>query len=121
MPSSNLLSLQHYRVSLNEVGRPLTCFKSSREFVSVIADAMEAHGAAYFDANILHRDINVGNIMIREEEGGKTSGCLIDWDLCVRVDAMGKVRRQLERTGTWQLMPFHQAPSGSQSTPGHRG
>jgi serine/threonine protein kinase len=40
------------------------------------------HDHAYFNANVLHRDISVGNILINEE--GK--GLLIDWDLCVRVD-----------------------------------
>ena len=42
-----------------------------------------AHDAAYYDAEILHRDISVGNIMI--SEGGGGGGFLIDWDMCVRV------------------------------------
>lgn len=86
---------QHYRMSLNKVLRRLTDFKSSHEFVSAIADAMDgmsstlsltsnasaylstAHDAAYFKAGILHCDVSVGNIMI----GDDGEGFLIDWDL----------------------------------------
>ena len=52
-----------------------------------------AHDAAYYDANILHRDISVGNIMI--SEGG---GFLIDWDMCVRVGPGAKSSGRVERT-----------------------
>jgi len=53
-----------------------------------------AHDAAYYDANILHRDISVGNIMISEGGGG----FLIDWDMCVRVEEGAKSSRRVERT-----------------------
>ena len=73
-------------MALDRVGRKLTEFRSSCELVTAIADAMEglsflthvyfvAHDAAYYDANILHCDISVGNIMISEGGGG---GFLID-------------------------------------------
>ena len=54
-----------------------------------------AHDAAYYDANILHRDISAGNIMISEGGGG---GFLIDWDMCVRVGSGAKSSRRVERT-----------------------
>ena len=40
-PSKEMVPLRHYRMTLGVVGRPLTSFDSSRELVSVIADAME--------------------------------------------------------------------------------
>ena len=53
-----------------------------------------AHDAAYYDAEILHRDISVGNIMISEGGGG----FLIDWDMCVRVGPGAKSSGRVERT-----------------------
>ena len=53
-----------------------------------------AHDAAYYDAEILHRDISVGNIMISEGGGG----FLIDWDMCVRVEEGAEPSGRVERT-----------------------
>ena len=53
-----------------------------------------AHDGAYYDAEILHRDISVGNIMI--SEGGE--GFLIDWDMCVHVRPGAKSSGRVERT-----------------------
>ena len=53
-----------------------------------------AHDAAYYDANILHRDISAGNIMISEGGGG----FLIDWDMCVRVEEGAEPSGRVERT-----------------------
>lgn len=39
--SKEMVSFTHYRMTLDVVGRPLTSFRSSREFVSAIADAIE--------------------------------------------------------------------------------
>jgi len=76
-------------MSLDIVACPLTSFGSSREFVGAIADTMEgresyvdlsqyhtnsllpaAHQHAHFRAQILHRDISVGNILITDEGKG---------------------------------------------------
>ena len=53
-----------------------------------------AHDAAYYDADILHRDISMGNIMISEGGGG----FLIDWDMCVRVVLGAQSSGRVERT-----------------------
>jgi hypothetical protein len=91
-----MVLLSQYRMSLDVVARLLALFKSSREFVSAIADAMTgktsfadsdcrtnlastAHQHAYFDAYVLHRDISAGNISITDE--GK--GLLFDWNLSI--------------------------------------
>ena len=39
--SKEMVLLRHYRMTLDVVGRPLTSFGSSWEFVSAMADAME--------------------------------------------------------------------------------
>ena len=52
-----------------------------------------AHDAAYFDANILHRDISTENIIIPED-----GGFLIDWDKSVRVGPERQSSKKMERT-----------------------
>ncbi|KAF8176468.1 hypothetical protein BJ912DRAFT_699314 [Pholiota molesta] len=96
---ATLTPLRQYRMTLPIIGKSLTDFKTSKEFVSAIADAMKAHDAAYFKANILHSDISVGNILISD-----SGGLLIDWDSCVTVDPAHGLTRPRKRTGTWQFM-----------------
>ncbi|GJJ12264.1 hypothetical protein Clacol_006505 [Clathrus columnatus] len=94
--------LRHYRIVLNEVGAQLTTFRSTRELVSVIHQALQAHQNAY-DAGVLHRDISVGNIMIHESEsGGERKALLIDWDMAKFKD--NNAAGTMERTGTWQFL-----------------
>jgi len=52
-----------------------------------------AHDAAYFDANILHRDISTENIIISED-----GGFLIDWDKSIRVGPENQSSKKMERT-----------------------
>jgi len=54
-----------------------------------------AHDAAYYDVNILHCGISVGNIMISEGGGG---GFLIDWDMCVHIEEGAEPLGRVERT-----------------------
>ncbi|GJJ15492.1 hypothetical protein Clacol_009770 [Clathrus columnatus] len=81
---------RHYRISLNEIAKPLSSFSSTKVLVTAILHAIEAHSAA-FKAGILHRDISSGNIMIYKDEG-----LLIDWDLSKRTADEGA--RGPERT-----------------------
>ncbi|KAF8191341.1 hypothetical protein BJ912DRAFT_830421, partial [Pholiota molesta] len=97
-----LTPLCQYRMTLLVIGEPLINFKSSKQFVSAIADAMKAHDDAYFKAHILHRDISVGNIIICG-----TRGLLIDWDMCAKVHPEKGMARRPKRTGTWQFMSIH--------------
>ncbi|KAF8498369.1 hypothetical protein BU17DRAFT_72336 [Hysterangium stoloniferum] len=62
----------------NEIGRSLTDFRTTKEMVTPVRDAITAHGHAYDKAEILHRYINSGNILITHIGGG----LLIEWDLC---------------------------------------
>ncbi|KJA18898.1 hypothetical protein HYPSUDRAFT_217903 [Hypholoma sublateritium FD-334 SS-4] len=81
-PATHEPGLRHYRMTLNVVGRRyLEEFKSSRELVSAIADAMEAHDGAWFKCGILHRDISIDSILITHDG----EGLLINWDRCIKM------------------------------------
>ncbi|TFY50174.1 hypothetical protein EVG20_g11677 [Dentipellis fragilis] len=98
----DLLSHHHYRLVLGIIGRPLNDFKSTKEMVRAVHHAFLAHWEAYSLANILHRDISGGNILI-VEDGDTTRGILIDWDLSKKM----KVRAEAGGNwwiGTWQFV-----------------
>ncbi|KAG7090292.1 hypothetical protein E1B28_011889 [Marasmius oreades] len=88
---------QHYYLVLEEIGKPLDQFEDQFEWISAMADALEAHQKACEIHKISHRDVSVGNILIYD--GG---GLLIDWEFskCMILETA----RQAERTGTWQFM-----------------
>ena len=62
-----------------------------------------AHSQAYEQAEILHRDISVVNIIITDD--GK--GLLIDWDLCNHLENLANVRRQCEHTVSLSAPPLN--------------
>ncbi|KAH9889981.1 hypothetical protein C8Q73DRAFT_667689 [Cubamyces lactineus] len=104
----------HYRIVVEEVGRPLETFEDGHHLVSVIHDCVKAHRQAA-NVGILHRDISGGNILIYprivKDKGKKRKivamkGLLTDWELSKDVKVTGRRRRarQPERTGTWQYM-----------------
>ncbi|KAF9470862.1 hypothetical protein BDN70DRAFT_769812, partial [Pholiota conissans] len=90
----------HYRLVLGVVGRDLASFRSTKELVTAIHDAVVAHKQVLEKGDIMHRDISVGNILILDT--GR--GILIDFDLCKRLEDMKKEARATERSGTWQFM-----------------
>ncbi|KAG7087838.1 hypothetical protein E1B28_013776 [Marasmius oreades] len=90
----------HCYVVMKEVGRPLTDFKIQKELVGAMRDALKAHQAAYEGANVLHRDVSVGNILIYGQ-----GGLLIDWEFSKVVQPrISDTPRLDERTGTWQFI-----------------
>ncbi|TFK24602.1 hypothetical protein FA15DRAFT_412308 [Coprinopsis marcescibilis] len=110
--------LQHYRMSLKVIGAQLQDFAPTKVLVSAVADAMEGHDDAFWDANILHRDISVGNILVAKDQAQYRaenapadeevdtiqvdSGLLIDWDMSLVIRDTGRPRE--ERTGTWEFI-----------------
>ncbi|OSC96945.1 hypothetical protein PYCCODRAFT_1462170 [Trametes coccinea BRFM310] len=66
-PEFKHLERSHMRIVIDEVGRPLTEFKSTRELVTALRDAVKGHQQAWIRAGILHRDVSVGNILIIDE------------------------------------------------------
>ncbi|KAL4259383.1 Protein kinase domain-containing protein [Pleurotus pulmonarius] len=90
----------HVRFVVEEVGRPLECFSSSKEMFQAIHDAFQGHKQAFEKCEILHRDISGGNILILPKGGG----LLNDWDMAVKVEEAKLGPRAHERTGTWAFM-----------------
>ncbi|KAM4056518.1 kinase [Hirsutella rhossiliensis] len=88
---------------VSPAGRVIGDFKSIRELLESIRDAIRAHQSLYIDGNILHRDISSNNIIItgsKIADGFK--GMLIDLDLAkVRDSGPSGARHQ---TGTMQFM-----------------
>ncbi|KAH9889453.1 hypothetical protein C8Q73DRAFT_159451 [Cubamyces lactineus] len=101
---------QHYRLVVNEVGLPLKKFPNGRELVSVLVDCLEAHEEAYTKANIMHRDISVGNILLipcGEHPVDKQplyKGMLADWESSKRTGYNELEARHPDRNGTWQFL-----------------
>ncbi|KAI9567163.1 hypothetical protein HD554DRAFT_2024342 [Boletus coccyginus] len=89
---------QHYRLVHRIVGRPLFKFECTKQLVTAVFNALQAHSHAFKIAKILHRDISAGNIILTDE--GK--GLLIDWELAKMMDEGGS--RRPDRAGTWQFM-----------------
>ncbi|KAI0636323.1 hypothetical protein C8Q77DRAFT_1052469 [Trametes polyzona] len=58
------LERSHMRIVIDDVGRPLTAFKSTRELVEAVRDAIIGHRQAWETAGVLHRDVSLGNILI---------------------------------------------------------
>ncbi|EPS97677.1 hypothetical protein FOMPIDRAFT_37343, partial [Fomitopsis schrenkii] len=98
----------HMRLVMKTVGRPLSSFKSTKEMVTAIRDALIGHMLA-FKAGMIHRDLNEGNVMIHD--GGIFTGFLLDLDFAgPREPPTGRVvdkraswsqrTKRVERTGT---------------------
>ncbi|KZV60671.1 hypothetical protein PENSPDRAFT_759893 [Peniophora sp. CONT] len=99
LSTASLRSYVHHRLLFRRIGRPLTTFKSTRELCMALLNAMEAHGMAYEDAKILHRDISNGNILI-DKDG---HGILIDWDVCVWLET-NEAEKMGQKVGTWPFI-----------------
>ncbi|KAI9062416.1 hypothetical protein FKP32DRAFT_1652984 [Trametes sanguinea] len=98
---------QHYRLVVREVGIPLKDFPTGDILVAAIVDAILAHEEAFKNAQIIHRDISVGNILILPGSDGTIDGyrgLLADWELSKRREDEEKEPRHPDRTGTWQFM-----------------
>ncbi|KAG6376717.1 hypothetical protein JVT61DRAFT_1735 [Boletus reticuloceps] len=98
--AARLKSHRHYRLVLDDVGVKLMEFRSSRELVQAVSDALDAHEDAVKKSLVLHWDISPGNIIIVNGRG-----MLIDWDLCKLISSKEDGGPQRSTcTGTWQFM-----------------
>ncbi|KAI0631773.1 hypothetical protein C8Q77DRAFT_1159518 [Trametes polyzona] len=104
---------KHYRLVVDEVAMPLKDFQSGSQLVSIIRDAVIAHGEALRKAGVMHCDVSGGNILIYPQVLPDSTtlwmiwtGMLADWELSKAVGAQDQMprARQPERIGTWQSM-----------------
>ncbi|KAL6300807.1 hypothetical protein BKA93DRAFT_752437 [Sparassis latifolia] len=91
---------------VKEVGRPLDDHENSREMLYATFDALTAHREAWERADVLHRDISIGNILIDEDPDNPgyhgvvpkvIKGFLNDWDLCKYKDELDTLLLQFPR------------------------
>ncbi|KAI0904635.1 serine/threonine-protein kinase Sgk2 [Ustulina deusta] len=88
---------------VSPAGRVISDFKTTRELLESMRDAIKAHQSLYTTGNILHRDISSNNIIITEPETADGfKGMLIDLDLA-KVRDSGPSGAQ-HQTGTMQFM-----------------
>ncbi|KAL4252369.1 hypothetical protein ABKN59_004888 [Abortiporus biennis] len=107
--SKKYLPQVHYRFSTRRVGTPLEKYKgSSRNLCTYVAQAMDGHGRAWVDAEVIHRDVSPENILIDEDpEGGSRDtpeGFIHDWDLCKYKEELNAGPAQSVRSGTWPFV-----------------
>jgi hypothetical protein len=88
---------------ISPAGRVISDFKTVKELLEAMRDAIKAHQSLYETGNILHRDISSNNIIItKPETADDFKGMLIDLDLAkVRDSGPSGARHQ---TGTMQFM-----------------
>ncbi|KAI1147673.1 serine/threonine-protein kinase Sgk2 [Nemania diffusa] len=88
---------------ISPAGRVISNFRTVKELLEAIRDAVKGHQSLYETGNILHRDISSNNIIITKPEvADGFKGMLIDLDLA-KVRNSGPSRAQ-HQTGTMQFM-----------------
>ncbi|TBU26695.1 hypothetical protein BD311DRAFT_423068 [Dichomitus squalens] len=120
-PTPDVWPYVHHRLAFKEVCLPLKAFQSSRQLVSVIRDAVEAHYEATSKSRVMHCDISSGNILILptfivsdDDDGNRVvcirwRGILADWELSKPVsepeqDVSSQKPEHEIKVGTWRYM-----------------
>ncbi|KAJ2371024.1 hypothetical protein IW150_004790, partial [Coemansia sp. RSA 2607] len=97
----------HKRVVTTPIGKPLRHLNCPLKLVKVITDVMRTHYRIRWDADILHRDISINNVLFYEtDDGSDVQGLLIDFDHAVDL-SVPKTKRHLERSGTLPFMSIN--------------
>ncbi|PSR76425.1 hypothetical protein PHLCEN_2v8460 [Hermanssonia centrifuga] len=94
----------HHRI-VQELALPLVMMRRSKQLVQAIRNTLVAIRGAYENAELLHRDISMGNIML----DSNMEGFLNDWDRAIRLSASKEARAT--RTGTWRFLSIGQLES----------
>ncbi|KAL7899215.1 serine/threonine-protein kinase Sgk2 [Trichoderma sp. SZMC 28014] len=88
---------------VSPAGRVISDFKTIKELLESMRDAIKAHQSLYTTGNILHRDISPNNIIITDpEKADGFKGMLIDLDLAKELNSGPSGARH--QTGTMQFM-----------------
>ncbi|KAH9895302.1 hypothetical protein C8Q73DRAFT_646034 [Cubamyces lactineus] len=81
--NAKYMERSHVRFVVDIVGRPLSRFKSTKELVMAMRDAIRGHKLASAYGGVLHRDVSSGNILIVDRpipEHPDCKGVLHDFD-----------------------------------------
>ncbi|KAF2193607.1 hypothetical protein K469DRAFT_239099 [Zopfia rhizophila CBS 207.26] len=89
----------HRRLIMRDIGKSIYEASSLRAVVTGLLGGIKGH-ESLLDARILHRDISIGNIMLKM---GEDDGFLIDLDLAIRLDRQ-KASGAPSKTGTKVFM-----------------
>jgi hypothetical protein len=89
---------------VSPAGRVISDFKTTKELLESMRDAIKAHQSLYMTGNILHRHISLNNIIITDPETADGfKGVLIDLKLAkVRTAAQAERGTRLARCSLWQ-------------------
>ena len=88
---------------ISPAGRAVRDFRSIKELLEALRDAIKAHRSLYLMGNILHRDISENNIIITDpEKADGFTGMLIDLDLAKEIGSGRSGARH--QTGTMEFM-----------------
>ncbi|CCU82687.1 serine/threonine protein kinase domain protein, partial [Blumeria hordei DH14] len=75
---------QQAAVAISPFGKSISKFDTPLELIIGLYDAIKAHRSLLLDPNILHRDISVNNVLLKQCEDPKDyGGILIDLDLAI--------------------------------------
>ncbi|KAJ2401822.1 hypothetical protein GGI23_001142, partial [Coemansia sp. RSA 2559] len=93
----------HKRVFTHGIGSPIKFVKSVPELIIVAADVMRCHSEIVSKCSILHRDLSMGNMLVRRDSSGAAHGMIIDFDHAISMGSRDGAPRA-ERSGTMQFM-----------------
>ncbi|KAJ3935921.1 MAG: hypothetical protein NXY57DRAFT_1035691 [Lentinula lateritia] len=99
--------MRFLRGSIQEGLQSLSSLETALECAQVFYDIVQCHHWVYTYPQMLHRDINHGNIMVRVKDG-KKCGVLNDWDLAIWLDKRDGTSTSRLRTGTRPYMAHEQ-------------
>ncbi|KAL7963196.1 serine/threonine-protein kinase Sgk2 [Trichoderma compactum] len=87
---------------VSPAGRVISDFRTIKELLESMQDAIKAHQSLYITGNILHRDISSNNIITNPKVANGFKGMLIDLDLAKENNSGPSGARH--QTGTMQFM-----------------
>ncbi|KAK3905920.1 hypothetical protein C8A05DRAFT_41199 [Staphylotrichum tortipilum] len=89
----------HRRVILSDCGIPIYKAGSRQALLGALADCIEGHESLRQKADLLHRDISIGNLIVDKDN----RGFVIDLDLAIRAQRVGASEAK-GKTGTRAFM-----------------